>query len=462
MGPHLNPDICMLLRSLLRIWIGTTVASVGFAAEARVAFRFHFGAGTTPGSTAVPVSAVYSREAGFGFEPGAELALVPIGDAGKAGSSAAITSTRPFQFSVKLPEGNYRVTVTLGDPRAAAVTTVKAETRRLMVERLRTRAGEFARRTFTVNVRGPRLADGSEVNLDSREMNLTTREPIARHWDDKLTLAFTDEHPAVAAIEIDRVNDAITLFLTGDSTVTDQPNSPGGSWGQMVTRWFKPEVAVANHAESGETLKGFLRERRWDKILESIKPGDFVLIEFGTNDSKSRGPQNIYPGQDFSETHAPAETTYKELLRRFVADARQRGAQPLLASPSARRNETTAATSLAAWAKAAMDVAKELNVPGIDLNGMGVQLNRALGADAGKQFADQTHHVEYGAYLQAKCIVLGIRQSGLPLARYIVEDFRFDPDNPEPLPQAYDVPADPRFGPAGRAGVAPVVAPKGN
>jgi hypothetical protein len=168
-----------------------------------------------------------------------------------------------------------------------------------------------------------------------------------------------------------------------------------------------------------------------------------VLIEFGTNDSKSSGPQNIYPNQDFSETFAPAETTYKELLRQFVADARKKGAFPIIASPSARRAEIAKPTSLGPWAVAAMEVAKELGVPAIDLNSMGVELNVALGEDGAKQFGDRTHHVEYGAYLQAKCIVLGLRQAGVPLAKFIVDDFgAFDPKHPEPTPANFDLPPD--------------------
>jgi lysophospholipase L1-like esterase len=229
--------------------------------------------------------------------------------------------------------------------------------------------------------------------------------------------------------------------VLGDSTVTDQPS--GGSWGQEFTRWFKPEVAVANHAESGETLKGFLKERRWDKVLDSLHAGDYVIIEFGCNDSKKSGPQNIYPGQTFAETYVEADTTYKELLKQFAADVKKKGGFPIIASPSARRGDAKKPTSLGAYADAAMAAAKEIGVPSIDLNSMGVDLNVALGADAAKQFADQTHHVEYGAYLQSKCIALGIQQAKLPLAKYIVDDFgNFDPKHPDPLPARFDLPSD--------------------
>lgn len=420
-----------MLRLILLITIGLTST---FAADVRTSFKFQFGAKQPEaGFTLVAPSALYSTESGFGFEPGATIRSIAEG-------RGAVTAAEPFLFSVAVPEGNYRVTVTFGSPTAPATTTIKAETRRLMVERVTTAAGEVAKRTFTVNVRGPKLADGTLVKLDSREMNLETKQPIARHWDDKLTIAIMGENASLAALEIERADKVVTLFITGDSTVTDQPR--GGSWGQMITRWLKPDVAVANHAESGETFKGFLKERRWDKILESIKPGDYVLIEFGTNDSKSSGPQNIYPGQDFSETYAPADTTFKDLMRQFVADARKRGALPLISSPSARRGETAHPTSLEPWAKAAMEVAKELDVPALNLNAMGVKMNQALGSEGDKQFADRTHHSEYGAYLQAKCVALGISKSNHPLARLLADDFALDPEHPEPLPTDFKLPND--------------------
>jgi lysophospholipase L1-like esterase len=432
-------------------------------AQPAPAFKFQFGAAAAaPGYTLVPPTGLYSKAAGFGFEPGATVTSVTAAS-GDPLHRGAVTGSQPFLFSVAVPEGNYRVTVTLGDPTADAVTTVKAESRRLMLEHVHTAAGAFVTRTFTVNVRTPHLSAGGEVNLDSREMNLTTHEAISRDWDDKLTLAFNDTHPALAALQIEKVNDAITLFITGDSTVTDQPGGAICSWGQMATRWFKPEVAVANHAESGETLKGFLKERRWDKILETIHTGDYVIIEFGCNDSKKSGPQNIYPNQDFSETYVEAGTTYKELLRQFAADVKKKGGFPIIASPSARRQDSAKPGSLGAYAVAAMAAAQEIGVPGIDLNSMGVELNATLGPDAAKQFSDQTHHVAYGAYLQAKCIVQGIKQANLPLAKYIVDDFgEFDPKHPDPLPAAFSYPADPgagRGGRGGRGGAAGAAAP---
>ena len=409
-------------------------AVVSLHAAPATDFKFQFGAANAmPGYTLVPPSQIYSKEIGYGFEPGATLTAV----------ANAVTSAQPFLFSVAVPEGNYRVTVTLGDPTADAITTVKAESRRLMLERVRTAAGKFETRTFTVNVRTTKISNGDEVNLDSREMNLTTHKAISRDWDDKLTLQFSDSHPAVSAIEIQKVDDAVTVFITGDSTVTDQPGGAITTWGQNITRWFTSDVAVANHAESGETLKGFLKERRWEKLLDSVHQGDYVIIEFGCNDSKKSGPQNIYPNQDFSETYVDAGTTYKELLKQFAADVQKKGAFPIIASPSARRQDSKKPGSLQAYADAAIAVAKEINVPSIDLNSFGVELNDALGADSPKLFNDQTHPSEYGGYLQSKCIALGIKQDNLPLAKYIVDDLGdFNPQHPTPLLANFNLPPD--------------------
>ena len=142
-------------------------------------------------------------------------------------------SNKPFYFSAAVPEGNYRVTVTLGNKTDASVTTVKAELRRLMVEKVETQKGKFATESFIVNVRTPNIPGGGEVKLKDRER---TTEWLA--WDEKLTLEFNNSHPIVDSIDIERV-DVPTIFLLGDSTVCDQPLEPYASWGQMLTKIFQ-------------------------------------------------------------------------------------------------------------------------------------------------------------------------------------------------------------------------------
>ena len=82
-----------------------------------------------------------------------------------------------------------------------------------------------------------------------------------------------------------------TVFLLGDSTVCDQPAEPWNSWGQMLPRFFKPEIAVANHSESGETVADSLRAQRFEKIFSLMKPGDYLFVQFGHNDMKATRDQ---------------------------------------------------------------------------------------------------------------------------------------------------------------------------
>jgi lysophospholipase L1-like esterase len=143
---------------------------------------------------------------------------------------------------------------------------------------------------------------------------LNPREEGSYDWDDKLTLEFCGPAPAVRRLRVEPVTVPV-VYLAGDSTVTDQRFEPGASWGQMLPRFFKPDVSVANHAESGETLKSFLFEHRLDKLLSRIKPGDWLLIQFGHNDQKIQWPQ----------TYVEAATTYRDYLKAYIGEARGAG-----------------------------------------------------------------------------------------------------------------------------------------
>jgi len=292
-------------------------------------------------------------------------------------------SDRPFFFSVAVPEGNYRVTVALGAAREASTNTVKAETRRLMLEHVVTTPGQFETRSFTVNVRTPRIAGGGEVRLKTREQGVL-------HWDDKLTLEFNGARPQVRTVEITPVTNAITIFLIGDSTVTDQPNEPWNSWGQMLTRFFKAEVAVANHAESGESLKSSLSARRIVKVLSAIQAGDYLFVQFGHNDMKDRA------------TNAVA--VYKANLQQLVRDVRAKGATPVLVTSMERKGGVTRET-LAEYPQTVRDVAREDGVALVDLHAMSRKLYAALGAELDGAFQDGTHHNAYGSYEMARCVV---------------------------------------------------------
>lgn len=333
----------------------------------------------------------------------------------------------PQYFSVPATQGNYRVTVTFGDEKAATVTTVKAELRRLMTEKVETAPGKFVEKTFVVNVRNAKLPDGGEVRLKPRE-----KAGEAPAWDEQLTLEFTNTHPGARKLKVERADDLPTLFIAGDSTSTDQSAEPFNSWGQMITRWFRPEIAVANHGESGESLRSYFGERRWDKLMSVMHRGDYLMIQMGHNDQKS--------------TPIPE---YKELLKRMITDARALGVTPIVVTSMHRLtfDESGHITnSLGEFPEAARQVAHETDVALIDLNAMSKPFYEALGpARAPKAFADgdTTHHNNYGSYELAKCVVQAIKAQKLPLAKYISGDFQaFDPAHPDSL-ETFSVPAEP-------------------
>lgn len=393
------------------------------AAELKTSYRFDFGAGQAKaGYTKVTPETIYADERGYGFEPGAQVTELDHG----------VTGSQPFYFSAAVPEGNFRVTVTLGDSKSDSITTVKAELRRLMLEKVETKPGKSVTRSFIVNIRTPQIPTGGEVRLKPREK---TSEAWA--WDNKLTLEFSNTRPVVDRFEIEKVDDLPTIYIAGDSTSTDQPREPFNSWGQMLTRFFKPDIAIANHGESGESLRSFIGEKRLDKVMSLIKPGDYLLIQMGHNDQKEKGPG------------VGAFTTYKADLEKFVALAREHGATPILITSMNRltfddQNHIT--NSLGDFPEAVRRVAKEQNVALIDLNAMSKEFYEALGpVTAHKAFAgrDTTHQSDYGSYEFAKCIVQGIQDDKLPLAKYLVSGLtRFDPAHPDPVDQ-FDIPPDP-------------------
>jgi lysophospholipase L1-like esterase len=410
---------------ITRILASVMAALVGLAAGAQEvgAKNFSFGDATPPaGFTQVKPDAAYSKATGYGFDLGTR----PTAEA------ELVTSEKPFFFSAQVPEGNHAVTVTLGNPSAESNTTVKAESRRLMLEAVRVPAGKVERRTFVVNVHTPAISAGERVKLKPREHGYL-------HWDDKLTLEFSGPRPAVRSVEIRPAPaGTITVYLAGDSTVTDQPNEPYNSWGQMLPRFFRPDVAVANYAESGESLKSFTGAKRIDKILSTIKAGDYLFVQFGHNDQKDKAPG------------AGAFTTYAAALKKYVASAREHKAIPVLITPVSRRSfgpdGKKIVNNLGDFPQAVRRVAREQNVALIDLNDMSHAFYEAMGPDESKRaFApgDNTHHDNYGSYELARCVVEGVRRAKLDLAGHLAGEVGpFDPAHPDAM-DTFDVPPSP-------------------
>jgi lysophospholipase L1-like esterase len=387
--------------------------------------KFDFGSfRAAPGAIVVEPSCDFTAARGHGFEIGAKPTTVDRG--GDPWSGDYLTATGGFCFSVVLPEGNYDVRVTLGDPQGTSDTTVKAESRRLMLEHVVTAEGGQVTRQFTVHIRRPEIKGGSRVGLKDRE------KPYL-HWDDKLTLEFNGTRPCVAGVEITPMPDSTTVFLLGDSTVTDQPYEPWNSWGQMLPRFFGPGVAVANYAESGESLRSSLSARRVAKAESEMKKGDYALVQFGHNDMKNK--------------REGALEQYEADLVALVRSVRAKGAVPVLVT-SMERKAGVKQETLGSYPEVVRKVAAAEKAPLIDLQAMSRTLYAALGAKLDKAFVDGTHHNNFGSYEIARCVVEGIRSEVPELARHLAGDVKpFDPAKPDD-PDAFVMPASPLRDPA--------------
>jgi lysophospholipase L1-like esterase len=401
-----------LTKRVLMFLCIAALAVTNAGAQEKTSYQFAFGVRAKGQAMAIAPTNFYSEMSGCGFEPGANVTV----------AGGCVMSTNPFYFSIKLPEGNYRVTVALGNRTSESTTTVKAELRRLMLEKIHTAPGQFATRSFIVNLRTPRISDDLAVHLKPRE---TTNEWWA--WDDKLTLEFNGQNPSLCSLKIEPAK-VPTVYLLGDSTVCDQPDEPWNSWGQMLPRFFKPEIAIANHAESGETIANSLRAQRFEKVFSLMKPGDYLFSQFGHNDMKDRATNAL--------------DIYRVDLKRVVDRTRAFGGTPVLVT-SMEREAGVEAPTLKGYPEAMREVAKEEHCALIDLNAMSLVFYRALGTNIGKAFQDATHHNNYGSYELAQCVLAGIKQDKLPLAKFIADDFGdFNPAHPDAV-DTFQMPASP-------------------
>lgn len=360
---------------------------------------------------------IYPCEGGYGYD------FLP---------APAKKSNEPFFFSVDVPDGNYLVTVTLGNARKAGSTTVRAESRRLFLENIPTRKGEFLTYRFTVNKRNTVIADGEKVQIKEREKNKL-------NWDDKLTFEFNGDAPCLASLKIEPVNDVVTVFLAGNSTVVDQDNEPWASWGQMIPRFFDEHVCFANYAESGERADTFIKAGRLKKALTQMKKGDYMFIEFGHNDQKLKGPGK------------GAYYSFASNLKYFVDVVRAKGGIPVFVTPTQRRsfdNSGKIQETHEDYPDAMRWVAQREGVQVIELHDMTRVFYEAMGVEPSKKafvhypagtypnqtkdLADNTHFNPYGAYEIAKCVIEGIKQLNLPWVKYLRDDYHpFNPAAPD-------------------------------
>ncbi|WFB36149.1 rhamnogalacturonan acetylesterase [Kiritimatiellota bacterium B12222] len=193
----------------------------------------------------------------------------------------------------------------------------------------------------------------------------------------------------LCAEEVPPPEKTTTIYMIGDSTMANKSTEKGNpmkGWGQVFQDYVLEDVVVANRAVDGRSSRSFVAEGRWDKIMETLQPGDWVVIQFGHNDQKKKKPA-IY---------TDPEGDYREFLTGFVNDTRAKGANPVLVTSIYRRYFTPEGrpkNSLGKYPQATREVAAELDVPMVDLNVLTGELLAEVGEEDSK---DLFVHFEAG------------------------------------------------------------------
>lgn len=231
----------------------------------------------------------------------------------------------------------------------------------------------------------------------------------------------------------------IRVLTIGDSTMAnyDEVKNSGENemrgWGQLLQMYFNEDVTVDNTAKNGRSSKSFYYEF-WEKLRESINPGDYVVIQFGHNDEKNKG-QDSAP-DDRSGRGTAAWGQYQEYLTRYISETRKRGGIPILATPIVRALFNEDGKSLSAvglhnlkdnlksdndtlydYVLAMKDVAKRLNVPIVDMTAMTEKEVLNLGYSKAKEIIycshDDTHLKARGALLYAGFFAKDLKKQGI-------------------------------------------------
>lgn len=255
----------------------------------------------------------------------------------------------------------------------------------------------------------------------------------------------------LSAFKQDKV---ITIFMIGDSTMANKNINNGNlerGWGMALQCYYDDGIRIDNHAVNGRSSKSFIDEGRWQKVLDKIKPGDYVFIQFGHNDEKPKADRHTDPG-----------TTFDENLRKFVRETREKGGIPVLFNSVVRRNffkaipkndddealrKTTGAKAVqeegdtlvdthGAYLLSPRNVAREMNVAFVDANKVTHDLEQGLGKVESKKLhmwflpgeepsvpkgrQDNTHYNIYGAHVVARLLADAVSKEIPALKRHVV------------------------------------------
>jgi lysophospholipase L1-like esterase len=227
------------------------------------------------------------------------------------------------------------------------------------------------------------------------------------------------------------IGEVPTLHLAGDSTLAEKrpEKRPETGWGEYLAAQFRSgTVLVANHARNGRSTRTFIEEGLWQALLDGVRPGDYVLIQFGHNDQSLEKPDRYTP-----------EADYRANLSRFVTDVRARQATPMLLTPVARRRfdeQGRLINSHGAYPDIVRAVAAERQVTLIDLQRRSEMVLQTAGPEASKKLFlwlppnehpnypngvnDNTHFSPDGARRMAIEFASGLRGTELPLAQRLL------------------------------------------
>lgn len=226
----------------------------------------------------------------------------------------------------------------------------------------------------------------------------------------------------------------INIYLIGDSTMSDKTNpetNPERGWGQMLPHFFNEQVTVKNFAVNGRSTKSFINEKRWETVVEELKTGDYLFIQFGHNDQKIMD----------SLRYTNPFTAYRQNLIRFINESRAKGAIPVLFTSIVRRafnSHGVLEDTHGVYPFMVRDVAHESAVPFVDLQLKSEELVLALGAEKSKELylwleagqyemypdgkQDNTHFSKKGALEMARLAVEGLQENKLAVTKYLINN----------------------------------------
>ncbi len=246
-----------------------------------------------------------------------------------------------------------------------------------------------------------------------------------------------EQHPTTG---VKRQSGKPVVFITGDSTVknTDKDEDGMWGWGALADEIFDSnKITIQNSAQAGRSCRSYLREGRWDKVIADVQPGDFVLIQFGHNDTGNEIAQgklrneiasaadssHVFRIQTQDAAYNEVVYTFGWYLRKFIDDVRQKGATPILISLTPRNEWTDGKIERRndSYGKWYRTVAEETQCEFVDLHNLTADSMDKMGQEKAKAYYknDHTHTSKAGALLNAKNVAKGLKKNKSPLRKYL-------------------------------------------